>query len=145
VGVRDHRRVDVRFVGDAGMAGVPSVAVVIDVMRAFTVTAWAFARGAEKAVLAASLEETLALKADHPEWVTLKDGAPVPGFDMVNSPGLLKSMDLSGRTVVQKTTNGTVGVHAAKGASLLMCASFVVAEATAQMLRAEGLSGSACR
>jgi 2-phosphosulfolactate phosphatase len=36
---------------------------------------------------------------------------------------------------VQKTTNGTVGVHAAKGASLLLCASFVVAQATAQLLR----------
>jgi len=37
---------------------------------------------------------------------------------------------------VQKTTNGTVGVHATKGASLLVCASFVVAEATAQLLQA---------
>lgn len=117
------------------MAEVPSVAVVIDVMRAFTVTAWAFAQGAEKVVLAGSLEEALTLKARHPEWVTLKDGPPAPGFDLVNSPGLLRSMDLSGRTVVQKTTNGTVGVHAAKGASLLVCASFVVAEATAQLLR----------
>nr|BFE73764.1 hypothetical protein GCM10020092_070650 [Actinoplanes digitatis] len=123
------------FVGIAEMAEVPSVAVVIDVMRAFTVTAWAFAQGAEKVVLAGSLEEALTLKARHPEWVTLKDGPPAPGFDLVNSPGLLRSMDLSGRTVVQKTTNGTVGVHAAKGASLLVCASFVVAEATAQLLR----------
>jgi hypothetical protein len=41
------------------MAEVPSVAVVIDVMRAFTVTAWAFAQGAEKVVLAGSLEEAL--------------------------------------------------------------------------------------
>ncbi len=129
---------DVRFVGNAGMTEVPSVAVVIDVMRAFTVTAWAFAQGAEKVVLAGSLEEALALKARHPEWVTLKDGPPAPGFDLVNSPGLLRSVDLSGRTVVQKTTNGTVGVHAAKGASLLVCASFVVAEATAQLLRTRG-------
>ena len=120
------------------MTEVPSVAVVIDVMRAFTVTAWAFAQGAEKIVLAGSLEEALALKAGNPEWLTLKDGPPAPGFDMVNSPGLLQSTDLAGRTVVQKTTNGTVGVHAAKGASLLLCGSFVVAEATAQLLQARG-------
>jgi 2-phosphosulfolactate phosphatase len=138
VGIREHLRVDARFVGNDGMTEVPSVAVVIDVMRAFTVTAWAFARGAEKVALAGSLEEALALKARHPEWVTLKDGLPAPGFDLVNSPGLLRSIDLSGRTVVQKTTNGTVGVHAAKGASLLVCASFVVAEATAQLLQARG-------
>ncbi|MET8154374.1 2-phosphosulfolactate phosphatase [Actinoplanes sp. NPDC049668] len=120
------------------MTEVPAVAVVVDVMRAFTVTAWAFAQGAEKVVLAGSLEEALALKARHPEWVTLKDGPPAPGFDLVNSPGLLRSIDLAGRTVVQKTTNGTVGVHAAKGASLLVCASFVVAGATARLLRARG-------
>jgi 2-phosphosulfolactate phosphatase len=136
--MRDHLRVGARIVGIAEMTEVPTVAVVIDVMRAFTVTAWAFAQGAEKVVLAGSLEEALALKARHPEWVTLKDGPPAPGFDLVNSPGLLKSIDLSGQTVVQKTTNGTVGVRAAKGASLLVCASFVVAEATAQLLRARG-------
>lgn len=120
------------------MTAAPSVAVVIDVMRAFTVTAWAFAQGAEKVVLAGSLQEALALKARHPGWVTLKDGPPAPGFDLVNSPGLLRTIDLSGQTVVQKTTNGTVGVHAAKGASLLLCASFVVAEATARLLQTRG-------
>jgi 2-phosphosulfolactate phosphatase len=61
-----------------------------------------------------SLDEALALKARHPDWVALKDGPPAPGFDTVNSPGVLRSMDLGGRTVVQKTTNGTVGVHAVK-------------------------------
>ncbi|MEV6347666.1 2-phosphosulfolactate phosphatase [Actinoplanes sp. NPDC051851] len=129
---------DARFAGIAEVATAPTTAVVIDVMRAFTVAAWAFARGAEKVVLAASLEEALDLKADHPDWITLKDGPPAPGFDLVNSPALLRSMDLSGRTVVQKTTNGTVGVHAVKGASLLLCASFVVASATARLLPAAG-------
>jgi 2-phosphosulfolactate phosphatase len=132
---------DARFVGIAELAEVPSVAVVVDVMRAFTVAAWAFDRGAEKVVLAGSLDEALTLKAGHPDWVTLKDGPPAPGFDTVNSPALLRSMDLTGRTVVQKTTNGTVGVHAAEGASLLVCASFVVAEATARLLRARGGDG----
>ncbi|NUT03115.1 MAG: 2-phosphosulfolactate phosphatase [Hamadaea sp.] len=129
---------DVRFVGIAELTRVQSVAVVIDVLRAFTVAAWAFNQGAEKIVLAESLDEALALKERHPDWVALKDGPPAPGFDTVNSPALLKSIDLAGRTVVQKTTNGTVGVHAAKDASLLLCASFVVAEATAQLLQAHG-------
>jgi 2-phosphosulfolactate phosphatase len=132
---------DARFAGIAEVTEVPSVAVVVDVLRAFTVAAWVFARGAEKIVLAASLDEALALKAGHPDWVTLKDGPPAPGFDTANSPGLLRSMDLTGRTVVQKTTNGTVGVHAAKGASLLLCASFVVAGATARLLRSRGGDG----
>lgn len=36
---------DARFLGISDLAGTPSVAVVIDVMRAYTVAAWAFARG----------------------------------------------------------------------------------------------------
>lgn len=132
---------DTRFVGIAEVAEAPSVAVVVDVMRAFTVAAWVFAQGAEKIVLAGSLDEALALKARHPEWVTLKDGPRAPGFDLVNSPGLLRSADLGGRTVVQKTTAGTVGALAVKKASLVLCASFVVAEATAQVLRTRGSDG----
>ncbi|MEU1221461.1 2-phosphosulfolactate phosphatase [Streptomyces microflavus] len=132
---------ETRFVGIAELAEIPSVAVVVDVMRAFTVAAWAFARCAEKIVLAESLDDALALTARHPEWVALKDGPPAPGFALVNSPGLLRSADLGGRTVVQKTTAGTVGALAVKDASLVLCAGFVVAEATAQFLRARG-SGS---
>ncbi|WP_459800606.1 2-phosphosulfolactate phosphatase [Herbidospora sp. RD11066] len=126
---------DARFLGIPDLAEPPSVAVVVDVMRAFTVAAWAFARGAEKIVLAASLDDALALKARHPGWAAIKDGPPAPGFDAVNSPGLLRSIDLGGRTVVQKTTAGTVGALAVKDADLVLCASFVVAEATVRMLR----------
>jgi 2-phosphosulfolactate phosphatase len=126
---------DARYLGIAELVEAPSVAVVVDVMRAVTVAAWAFARGAEEIVLAESLDEALALKARHPDWVALKDGAPAPGFDAVNSPGLLRSADLGGRTVVQKTTAGTVGALAVKEASLVLCAGFVVAEATARLLR----------
>ncbi|WP_371674963.1 2-phosphosulfolactate phosphatase [Streptomyces sp. NBC_01276] len=129
---------DARFLGISDLAGTPSVAVVIDVMRAYTVAAWAFARGAEKIVLAESLDDALALKARHPDWVALKDGPAAPGFDLVNSPGLLRSADLAGRTVVQKTTAGTVGALAVKDASLVLCAGFVVAEATARLLRTRG-------
>ncbi|MFF0141851.1 2-phosphosulfolactate phosphatase [Streptomyces sp. NPDC005227] len=126
---------DTRFLGMRELVEVPSVAVVVDVMRAFTVAAWAFARGAEKIVLAESLDEALALKAHHSDWMALKDGPLAPGFDAVNSPGLLRSVDLGGRTVVQKTTAGTVGALAVKEASLVLCAGFVVAEATARLLR----------
>ncbi|MER5637172.1 2-phosphosulfolactate phosphatase [Kitasatospora sp. NPDC002227] len=110
-------------------------AVVIDVMRAFTTAAWAFGRGAERIVLAESDQEALALKAAHPHWLSLKDSAPTPGFDLVNSPGKIRQLDLAGRTIVQRTTAGTVGARAAQGAGLLLCASFAVAGATAELLR----------
>ncbi|MGT2532263.1 2-phosphosulfolactate phosphatase [Streptomyces nojiriensis] len=129
---------DTRFLGIPELAEAPSAAVVVDVMRAFTVAGWLFDRGAQKIVLAESLDEVRELKARHPDWVALKDGPPLPGFEMVNSPGLLRSADLGGRTVVQKTTAGTVGALAVKDAPLVLCAGFVVAEATARLLRARG-------
>ncbi|MEV7277995.1 2-phosphosulfolactate phosphatase [Streptomyces sp. NPDC093111] len=127
---------DHHFVGIPELTGVPRVAVVIDVMRAFTVAAWAFARGAERIVLAGTVDEALALKERHPGWLALKDGAPAAGFDAVNSPALLRSRDFTGRTLVQKTTAGTVGALAVADAPLVLCASFVVAGPTARFLRA---------
>ncbi|QIQ05684.1 2-phosphosulfolactate phosphatase [Streptomyces liangshanensis] len=129
---------DHHFVGIPELAGVPRVAVVVDVMRAFTVAAWAFSLGVERIVLASTESEALALKARHPGWLALKDGAPAAGFDAVNSPGLLRSRDFAGRTLVQKTTAGTVGALAVADAPLVLCASFVVAGATARFLRAGG-------
>ncbi|NEB04013.1 2-phosphosulfolactate phosphatase [Streptomyces sp. SID13726] len=131
-------RVRCRFLGVPELTRTPSVAVVVDVMRAFTVAAWAFARGAEKIVLASSEEEALALKARCPGWLALKDGPPSPGFDMVNSPARLADWDLTGRTVVQRTTAGTAGALAVADAELVLCASFVVAGATARFLRERG-------
>lgn len=125
-----------RFVGTAEVGRPSGAAVVVDVMRAFTVAAWAFARGAERIVLAASEEEALELKRDDPAWLAVKDGAPAPGFDTVNSPALLAGLELRGRTLVQKTTSGTVGALAVADAPLVLCASFPVAAATARFLRA---------
>ncbi|MFE9847116.1 2-phosphosulfolactate phosphatase [Streptomyces goshikiensis] len=121
-----------RFLGTHELAEVPPVAVVVDVMRAFAVAAWAFAQGAEKIVLAESPDEALALKARHPDWVALKAGAPAPGFDAVNSPALLRSVDLAGRTVARKTTAGTVGALAVKEASLVLCAACELARGVRQ-------------
>lgn len=129
---------DARFLAIEELTEVPAVAVVVDVMRAFTTAAWAFGRGAERIVPAATLDEARELKARHPGWIALKDGPAAPGFDAVNSPALLRTADLAGCTVVQKTTAGTVGVLAVQDAPLVLCASFAVAGATARTLREHG-------
>ncbi|MBM7089250.1 2-phosphosulfolactate phosphatase [Streptomyces sp. NPDC012461] len=129
---------DARVAGIPDLDGTEEVAVVIDVMRAFTTAAWAFHLGATRIVLAADEDEALALKDRHPGWLALKDRAPARGFDLTNSPGLIRQADLSGRTVVQKTTAGTVGALAVADAELALCAGFVVAGATARALSASG-------
>ncbi|MET8948201.1 2-phosphosulfolactate phosphatase [Streptomyces sp. NPDC004542] len=125
------------FTSITGLSSTPEVAVVVDVMRAFTVAAGALRQGAEKLVFTDTAEEALELKARHPGWPAFQDGAPTPGFDLANSPARLRSLDVAGRTVVQKTTAGTVGALAVADARLLMCASFAVAGATAAFLRRE--------
>lgn len=77
----------------------------------------------------------MTLKARHPDWWALKDGPPAPGFDAVNSTGP-DAISRSWRTdPYPETTAGTVGALAVRQARLVLCASFVVAGATAQFLR----------
>ena len=42
--------------------------VVIDVLRAFSTAAYAFAAGAAEIILVATIEEALALRLRHPGW-----------------------------------------------------------------------------
>ena len=113
-------------------------AVVIDVLRAFTVAAWCYARGAQDVLLAPTVEAAIIGRADWPSALLLKDGSPDERFDLPNAPGIVAATDLSGRTVIQTTGNGTRGAHAVAGASHLLCASFATAAATARALREAG-------
>jgi len=73
--------VKTRFVSiDEARSIAGGVGVVIDVVRAFTTTAWAFHLGAERIVLTDDLAEALKLKAQLPGSLALKDGEPAQGF-----------------------------------------------------------------
>jgi 2-phosphosulfolactate phosphatase len=118
---------------------VRGVAVVVDVLRAFTTAAWAFERGVDRIVLIDDLDAAIVIKARLRDALALKDGEPLAGFDLTNSPAQMRETErLAGRTIVQCTTAGTVGAVAARGASSLFCASFVCAGATAAAVRAAG-------
>jgi 2-phosphosulfolactate phosphatase len=114
------------------------VAVVIDVLRAFTVAPWCFARGAHGVLLARTPEAAIAGRTRWPNALLLKDGASDDRFDLPNSPGIVASADLSGHTVIQQTGNGTRGAHAVTGVAHILCASFVTAAATERVLRELG-------
>ena len=130
-----------RFLARWEITDVDGAVVAIDVLRAFTTAAYAFGAGAEAIYLVGTVDEALALKADHPGWLAMGEdrGRRVDGFDFSNSPVEVASQDLTGRTIVQRTSAGTQGVVAAKAATRLWCASLVCATATADALRASGL------
>ena len=124
-----------RFVGIGECESVSGAAVVIDVMRAYTVAAWAMHKGASRMILVDDLEEALEIKAQFPGSLALKDGAPAEGFDLYNSPADLQEVDIRGKTIVQRTTAGTIGAVAVRHCKPLICTGFVCASATARRLR----------
>jgi 2-phosphosulfolactate phosphatase len=127
-----------KFVSTAEAANASGAAVVIDVMRAFTTAAWALHLGAARILLVRDLDEALALKAQIPGSLAFCDGAPRPGFDLQNSPVQVRSLDVEGRTIVQRTTAGTQGAVAARRCTPLVCTGFATATATASYLEAAG-------
>lgn len=123
------------------LEGVDGAVVVVDVIRAFTTAAYAFGAGAEKIFMVGTVEEALAFRAVHPETVVVGEnrGQRPEGFDFPNSPAMVRTADLAGRTLVQRTSAGTQGVISATHASRLWAASLACASATARAVNAAGL------
>lgn len=107
--------------------------VVIDVLRAFTVTAYALAGGARECRLVRTVDEARALATRTPGAVVCAEegGLPVEGIAISNSPTMISELDLHGRILVQRSTAGTQ-VAAAVESDDIIAASLVVARATVQ-------------
>jgi len=124
------------------------VVIVIDVIRAFTVAAYAFAGGARELWLVRTVEEAHALRAyalaagvdgaalaQPPLLAGEVGGRLIPGFDMSNSPSQMAAADVRGRLIIQRTGAGTQGAVGARHATRLLVASLVNARATAAYAR----------
>jgi 2-phosphosulfolactate phosphatase len=111
--------------------------VVIDVLRAFTTTAFAFAQGAKEIVLVASVDEAFRLRKQAAEYLLMGEvnGLTIEGFDLPKSPSAIAPMKLDGRRFVMRTTAGTQGVVLAANARDIYVTSLCVATATANAIR----------
>lgn len=114
--------------------------VIVDVFRAFTTAAVAFARGARKIILVADPHEALSLRERGLGELVMGEvgGRRPPGYDFGNSPHELAQADVAGKVLIQSTRAGTVGVCAAERAESIYAASLVVAQATAEAIRRAG-------
>ncbi len=114
------------------------VVVIVDVFRAYTTAAVALARGAEKIILVAEVDEALALRERGAGELCAGEvgGMRPDGFDFGNSPSELAAADVAGKTLIQSTRAGTVGMAAARNADALFGGSFAVASATVRAIRA---------
>jgi 2-phosphosulfolactate phosphatase len=96
-------------------------AIAIDVIRAFTTSAFAFSQGAREIALVSTIEDAFELKACFPKALTMGEdrGHPVEGFDFGNSPTLLLDQDLRGKRLIQRTSAGTQGVVRSRARNIL--------------------------
>ena len=111
--------------------------IIIDVFRAFTTAAIAFARGATQITLVAEMDEALELyRRGVGDLLMGEVGGKRPdGFDFGNSPHEISQADVAGKRLVQSTRAGTVGVAEAVNADTIYLGSFVVAQATVDAIR----------
>jgi len=125
-----------KFVSNWELQGVSGVVVAVDVLRAFTTAAYAFAAGATSICLVSTVAEALELARSIPGSLTMGEehGKRPPGFDYSNSPVVIANADVQGRVLVQRTSAGTQGVIAASDADRLFAASLVCASATADAI-----------
>ena len=106
--------------------------VIVDVFRAFTTASIAFSGGADRILLVAQVEEALDLRGRGLGDLCMGEvgGMRPADFDFGNSPFELSQADVRGKTLIQSTRAGTVGVAAARKADQIYVASLVIAEAT---------------
>ena len=133
VGVPPPARPTVTLVGPEGEAAAAGVVIVLDVIRAFAATAAALAAGATEIWCVAELSEARTLRRAHPDVLLCgEDGALAPAdFDYGNSPHHPTRARFAGRTVVQRTSNGTRGLARATRATALLAAGATTVSATA--------------
>ena len=124
----------VHAVGVDGARSAVGVVVVIDVLRAFTVSAYALAGGARECLLVGTVDEARAVAEARPGAIISAevDTLPVAGIAISNSPTQIVEAQVRGRTIVQRTSAGTQAIRAVASADAMYAASLVVARATAQ-------------
>ena len=128
--------------GISGAKQATGLAVIIDVFRAFSVACYAFEQGVKQILPVADIETAFELKKRMPDVVLVgeRKGRKVAGFDIGNSPTAILKADLSGKTMVHTTSNGTQGIANAKQATQIMTGSFVNAKAIADYIRSNAIS-----
>lgn len=112
------------------------ITVVIDVIRAFTTTHFAFTRGVTQIFPVETAEQAFAMRQQHPRALLAGeiDALPIDGFDFGNSPWEVDNADIAGRTLIMRTTNGMKATLNARPCAGLFVTGLISAQATARTI-----------
>ena len=114
-----------------GAKKATGLTVIIDVFRAFSLTCYAFDRGAERIIPVGDINLAYSLKKDNPDYILMgeRNEKIMPGFDFGNSPAQIYEQDFRGKTLIHTTSAGTQGLVNAVNATEVLTGSFVNAGA----------------
>lgn len=114
------------------------IAVVVDVLRATTMMVHALAAGCEAVIPCGEIGEAQQVAAALPAGTALlageREGLPIDGFDLGNSPRSCTPEVCRGKTLVLTTTNGTRAILASLDAERVVLGAFPNFAATVQHL-----------
>ena len=116
-----------------------STKVLVDIFRSTSSMPVLMARGATRILPTDSIREARRLKRLNTSYVLVGErfGLRIPGFDYNNSPVELMKADVSGKTIVFTSTNGTRVLGKIAGTGRILIGSFINAGAIAEALSSE--------
>lgn len=116
--------------------------IVIDVLRSSTTVAVALHNGAREIIPVSSIESAVKISGSLFGEVTLRggerNGKIIDGFNLGNSPREYSYSNVSGKSIIFCTTNGSVAMHKSRYARNLAVASFVNVSAIVDYVREVG-------
>lgn len=119
------------------LSKVHGLAIVIDVLRAFTSSCYILENDAVCIYPVSDLDHAFKLKKENPDWVLVgeRKGLKVEGSDYGNSPTELEKVDLQDEIVILTTSAGTQAVDKLVNAEKIITGAFVNAKAIADYIQ----------
>jgi 2-phosphosulfolactate phosphatase len=114
--------------GTEGAQQAEDIAIIIDVLRAATVSAYLLNAGVNFIVPVSTPNEAFDYKQTNPNVLLVGEdkGIKIPGFDIGNSPSEIKHRkDLRGKEAIHRSSTGTQGIVNAQNAKQIIFGSFV--------------------
>jgi 2-phosphosulfolactate phosphatase len=107
------------------------IVIVVDVLRFSSTAVVGLASGAEAIIPVKTIGEARRLYERNRKLVLAgeREGIKPKGFHLGNSPTEFERADLSGKTIIMTTSNGTAALESSKGAKSLFVGSFINARA----------------
>jgi len=119
------------------LSKITGLAVVIDVLRAFTTSCFIIENKAKCIYPVSDLIDALKLKEENNDWILIgeRKGLKVEGSDYGNSPTELKRVNLENKTVILTTSAGTQAIDKLVNVDKIITGAFVNVGAIAKYIR----------